>query len=144
MPTNINIMNAYPTQRRIQAWTWDTDNIYSTFVLLGAYVEFSNVPYPGAKTKPDGSAYVIGVDYPIPIRLNTHVDPVNHAAYFDNQPLSARSEDYQEFAINWFAETLVGGQLNPQKPSGNYPDDGANKKLPLSERAINMCLKILS
>ena len=88
MATNVDITDGYAIRNRIQGWTRDRDNTYSMIVLLGTWVELSNVPIPGALTKADGTAYIVGVDYPIPIRSNTRVEPLSHATYFDNQPLS--------------------------------------------------------
>lgn len=105
-----DISNAQATRRKICEWTGDTDNILAIAYQVGGWTTFSNTVFSEqALTEPVGIAWDPPGDVPRPLR-----GPSQHT-YFDGRPLSSRDTAYQQLAVNWFADFVLGGYLRPKR-----------------------------
>ncbi len=99
----------------------DKDATVAVDFQVGGYMRFSNSLFtdstllnPGATAPGAVAPTFVSVQWDPPGDVGQEIGPSQHT-YFDNQPLSSRSESYQETAIEWFADFVLAGYLRSRR-----------------------------
>ena len=110
------------TEKKILEWTAaknpndkSVDELVALNLQVGGWMTFSNSLFANQEipANPDASPHFVNLTWDPPGDDTLVAGPSQHT-YFDEMPLSSRAENYQQTAINWFAEMVLARYLTPR------------------------------
>lgn len=112
MPGFFHVTLAEPnaTNNRIVNWTrgkdGDNDRIVALNFNVGGWMRFSNQAFDENKLTNPATVTIVNTAWDPPGE-NPQFPYINQMTYFDGQPLSSREEDYQQIAVDFFADFVL-------------------------------------